>query len=33
MGVGDSDTEYTEFVSFYHGSATGDIDNDGDQTL
>ena len=24
------DTEYTEFVSFYHGGATGDIDNDGD---
>ena len=24
------DTDYEEFVSFYHGGATGDIDNDGD---
>ena len=27
------DTEYTDFVSFYHGGATGDIDNDGDLDL
>ena len=27
------DTEYTDFVSFYHGGATGDIDNDGDFDL
>ena len=27
---GFNETDYTEFVSFYHGGASGDIDNDGD---
>jgi len=27
---GFNETEYTDYVSFYHGGASGDIDNDGD---